>query len=400
MYTRTMSADHTCMVNMCQFATDDRSSKKRWIPADLVQNTAEYLERVAGFLSFRGVSITWQGAVSDAVGFLNGRCWTRLSIRSPLLVTLRVDDGAAADRCALLCLGPRLETLDGRFPFPSGLLGEENNALTTLTLRHGTTDMHGLKNCRALKKLYFASNTVIDAGVTDADVRGLALILTLEDLNLEACTHVTDVSCLRESHALKKLNLRCTGATDAGIRGLERIPTLEDLNLMSTRVTDVSRLRDSRALKILNLRCSGVTDAGIRGLELIPTLEHLNLWNSNVTDTGIRGLELIPTLVDLALAGCKQLKDVSCLRDSRTLRKLNLWSAGVTDAGIRGLELITTLVDLDFADCQQLKDVSCLRNCDALKTLYLSWTGVTDAGIRGLELIPHWRISPLNVASN
>jgi hypothetical protein len=81
----TMSADHTFIVNMCQFAVDGRSSKKRWIPADLVQNTAEYLARVAGFLSFRGVSITWQGAVSDAVGFLNGRCWTRLNIHSPLL---------------------------------------------------------------------------------------------------------------------------------------------------------------------------------------------------------------------------------------------------------------------------------------------------------------------------
>jgi hypothetical protein len=114
-----MSAGHTCIVNTCQFAADDRS----WIPADLVQNTAEYLGRVAGFLSFRGVSITWQGAVSDAVGFLNGRCWTELNIRSTLFVTHCLDDRAAVERCALLCLGPRLETLEGRFPFPSGLLG-------------------------------------------------------------------------------------------------------------------------------------------------------------------------------------------------------------------------------------------------------------------------------------
>jgi hypothetical protein len=47
---------------------------KCWIPLDLVQNTAEYLGRVPSLLSFRGVSIGWQGAVSDAVGFLNGRC--------------------------------------------------------------------------------------------------------------------------------------------------------------------------------------------------------------------------------------------------------------------------------------------------------------------------------------
>jgi hypothetical protein len=50
-----------------------------------VQNTAEYLGRVAGFLTFRGVSTEWQGAVSDAVGFLNGRCWNRFGRRCVLM---------------------------------------------------------------------------------------------------------------------------------------------------------------------------------------------------------------------------------------------------------------------------------------------------------------------------
>jgi hypothetical protein len=57
---------------------------KRWIPLDLVQNTAEYLGRVASILLFRGVSTGWQDAVSDAVGFLNGRRWARLSNGGPL----------------------------------------------------------------------------------------------------------------------------------------------------------------------------------------------------------------------------------------------------------------------------------------------------------------------------
>jgi hypothetical protein len=340
-----MSADDTCMVHMCQFATAGRSSKKRWIPADLVQNTAEYSGRVAGFLSFRGVSTMWQGAVSDAFGFLNGRCWTRLRFYSPLLVTLCLDDGAAGDRCVLLCLGPRLETLADHFPFPSGLLGEENNALTTLTLRHGTTDVRGLKNCRALKTFRFASDSVRDASVTDADIRGLELIPALEDIEVQRCSQVTDVSCLRDSRVLKKLNLRYTSVTDAGICGLELIPTLEDLNLTGTRVTDVSRLRDSRALKKLNLSYSGVTDAGIRGLELVPTLEDINL------------------------DGCTRVTDVSCLRNSRALKKLNLTCTGVTNAGIRGLELIPTLVVLQLQSCNQVHDLSALRNRPSLRIL-------------------------------
>jgi hypothetical protein len=80
---------------------------------------------------------------------------------------------------------------------------------------------------------------------------------------------------------LKKLNLWCTGVTDAGIRGLELILTLEDLDLADTRVTDVSRLRDSRALKELDISRTKVTDAGIRGLELIPTLVLLHLRSCN-----------------------------------------------------------------------------------------------------------------------
>jgi hypothetical protein len=94
-------------------------STRPFIPADLVQNTAEYLGRVAGLLSFRGVSTEWQGAVSDAVGFLNGRCWNRLECNehfSPddsnkLRTQLRLDDPRVVARCAVLCLRSRLETV-------------------------------------------------------------------------------------------------------------------------------------------------------------------------------------------------------------------------------------------------------------------------------------------------
>jgi hypothetical protein len=94
--------------------------RRPFIPTDLVQNTAEYLGRVAGFLSFRGVSTEWEGAVSDAVGFLNGRCWNRLhchhqyysSVDSQeLCARLRLDYPHIVARCAVLCLRPRLETV-------------------------------------------------------------------------------------------------------------------------------------------------------------------------------------------------------------------------------------------------------------------------------------------------
>jgi hypothetical protein len=253
---------------------------KRAIPLDLVQNTAEYLGRVPSLLSFRGVSTGWQGAVSDAVGFLNGRCWTRLENDSPLPWILDLDDDAVVTRCALLCLAHRLETLAWRYmtdqlDFVMRFLGENNTVLTALSLRElRLPTMSFLQTFRALKKLDLTGTNVTDAGI-----HGLELISTLEQLNLSRCKRITGVSCLRHCRALKKLSLWNSGVTDAGIRGLELIPTLEELELGYTQITDVSSLQNCRALKKLNLWNTGVTDAGIRGLELIPTLEELNLQN-------------------------------------------------------------------------------------------------------------------------
>jgi hypothetical protein len=150
-------------------------STRPFIPADLVQNTAEYLGRVAGFLSFRGVSTEWQGAVSDAVGFLNGRCWDRLECHElrdhlgnsvpddsdELWVRLRLDSATVVTNCAVLCLRPRLETMKRGRPwmrtwFPLRLLGETNEALVTLSL-HGElrppNDLSCLLGCVALREL-------------------------------------------------------------------------------------------------------------------------------------------------------------------------------------------------------------------------------------------------------
>jgi hypothetical protein len=153
------------------------------IPADLVQNTAEYLGRVAGLLSFRGVSSEWQAAVSDAVGFLNGRCWNRLECNEhldylgsslpvdsdELWTRLRLDSATVVTNCAVLCLRQRLETIKCGRPwmrtwFPLRLLGDTNEALVALSLRqvprlglHGdlrpVDDLSCLLGCVALREL-------------------------------------------------------------------------------------------------------------------------------------------------------------------------------------------------------------------------------------------------------
>jgi hypothetical protein len=204
-----MSAINTpCSADVCHRAVISKSSKQRWIPADLVQNTAEYLGRVASLVSFRGVSSAWQHAVSDAVGFLNGRCWTQLEDKmdGPLWRALCFDRPTVVACCALLCLRHGLETLTWQYvadqlDFPLQLLGENNTVLTTLTLDEyrrceQTPDVSRLQSCRALKQL-----DLWNSSVTNAGMRGLALIPTLEVLNLESCGVITDVSYLQSKVA-------------------------------------------------------------------------------------------------------------------------------------------------------------------------------------------------------
>jgi hypothetical protein len=360
-----MSAIHTPYTNVCHLAVISNSSKKRWIPTDLVQNTAEYSGSVASLVSFRGVSSAWQAAVSDAVGFLNGRCWTQLEEKreagaphGPLWRSFCLDRHTVVTRCALLCLGRRLETLTWRYAanelgFALQLLRENNTVLTTLTLseysavlpgysnREQTADVSRLQSCRALKQL-----NLTDSSVTNAGIRGLELIPTLEILNLGGCRGITDVSCLQSCRVLKQLVLAGTNVTDAGIRGLELISALEELNLRGCReITDVSCLRSSRALKKLELTESSVIDAGIRGLELVPTLEELSLWD------------------------CEEITDVSRLQSCRALQKLDLAGTNVTDAGIRGLVLIPTLQVLDLMGCYEIEDLSALLNRPGLQVV-------------------------------
>jgi hypothetical protein len=233
-----MSAIHTpCTADVCHPAVISKSPKKRWIPTDLVQNTAEYSGSVASLVSFRDVSSAWQDAVSDAVGFLNGRCWTQLGSDGPLCRSLCFDHPTVVTRCALLCLGRRLETLTWRYvadqlDFALQLLGENNAVLTTLTLvEHGdcelTADLSRLQRCRALELLDLTHTSVTNAGI-----RGLELLPTLEELNFQDCEEITDVSCLQSCRALKRLVLAGPRVTDAGIHGLELIPTLEVLDFV------------------------------------------------------------------------------------------------------------------------------------------------------------------------
>jgi hypothetical protein len=357
-------------------------STRPFIPTDLVQNTAEYLGRVAGLLSFRGVSTEWQGAVSDAVGFLNGRCWNRLVCNvhdddfwpddcDELWARLRLDDATVA-RCAVLCLRPRLETVTRGFPssiwIPLRLLGETNETLVTLSL-HGALpvdDLSCLLGCVALREL-----SLQDTQVTNESFAGLGpLLARLHKLDLSECEQLKAISNLAPATSLRELNLAHSGVAD--LRGLEKLVALETLDVTGISTADLSILRQCPRLVTLSAQgditalesiihaaapslvdcrlhidrpVSALDSRSLSCLRRSTALEFRDLDNAS-----LQGLEEIPSLERLDLSGTR-VGDVRSLAGCRALKELKLTLSRVTDVGIIGLERIATLEVLDL-DCQ------------------------------------------------
>jgi Leucine-rich repeat (LRR) protein len=393
-------------------------STRPFIPTDLVQNTAEYLGRVAGFLSFRGVSTEWQGAVSDAMGFLNGRCWNRLecyryfaSVDSgQLWARLRLEDPRIVAHCAVLCLRQRLETVTtsgqsgSRMWFPLRLLGETNETLVTLRLcvhTHFIDDLTCLLGCVALREL-----SLPDTQVTNESFAGLGpLLARLHKLDLSWCELLNAISNLAPATSLRELNLAYSGVAD--LRGLEKLVALETLDVTNIQTEDLSILR--QCPRLITLSAKG----DITALESIihaaaPSLVdcrlHINqvtaldsrsfsclrrstvLIFSDLDNASLRGLEELPSLVQLDLESTS-VDDVRSLAGCRALRELSLPGSPVTTGSIIGLEQIATLEVLDLAGCRGITSVTSLRHCTALRELIVDGTSVTDAGIAGLECI-------------
>jgi Leucine-rich repeat (LRR) protein len=377
----------------------------------LVQNTAEYLGRVAGLLSFRGVSTEWQGAVSDAVGFLNGRCWNRLGCNGSdeLWARLRLADAGAVVRCAVLCLRQRLETITcgqsrRRVWFPLRLLGETNETLVTLRLydsAHSLDDLSCLLGCVALRELSLQSTQVTNASFAGVE----ELLARLHQLDLSECEQLTAISNLAPATSLRELNLAHSGVAD--LRGLEKLVALETLDVTNIRTEDLSILRQCPRLVTLSAKgditalesiihaaapslvdCRLHIDDAVRALDS-RSLSCLHrstvLTFRDLDSTSLQGFEEIPSLELLDLDGTG-VDDVRSLAGCRALRELILVRSLVTDMGIIGLERIATLEVLNLAS-SEITSVSSLCQCTALRELNLDWTRVTDAGIAGLECI-------------
>jgi Leucine-rich repeat (LRR) protein len=396
---------------------EQHHSTRPFIPADLVQHNAEYLGRVAGLLSFRGVSTEWQGAVGDAVGFLNGRCWNRLECHTQpidcdeLWVRLRLDEEDVVARCAVLCLRSRLTALGTSSRLALRLLGETNEALVTLSLRDNWRPLNFdylscLLGCVALRELSLQATQVTNESFAGLD----RLLVRLHKLDLSGGFKLKAISNLAPATSLRELNLADSGVAD--LRGLEKLVALETLDVTNIRTKDLSILRQCPRLitltakgeitaleSIIHAAAPSLVDCRLHIVDPVSALDPRSLsclrrstvlkfkLREELDNASLQGLAEIPSLALLDLEGTG-VDDVRSLAGCRALRELTLMRLWlVNDAGIIGLERIPTLEVLNLTHCSHITSVTSLHHCTALRELILDGTCVTDAGIAGLECI-------------
>jgi Leucine-rich repeat (LRR) protein len=383
--------------------------------ADLVQNVAEYASAsISDLMSLRGVSREFKSAVSDAVGFLNGRCWTALEARdnlreaeSLLWALRRRDEIVSTNRCALVCLRHRLETLhwrvgllrtkDGRDAnhLPLELFGDDNTVLATLVVHGRCIDADKLRCLRGLQSLC---------------ARGLPDLAVLGDLPALESLELTgvedgDLSDLRRCAALTELRLRGAGVTHESLVGLEpMLCRLVKLDLKECAFLEaVSNLAACTALRELDLSYTGVT--AIRDLQRLPALEMLDLRGTTVRDTHVlqhcarlcavsvngdrkTGACAVPADVLIRCATHLDLSrsrtpDLHIVGRCKVLRVLDLSMTATNDGDVCLLASIKTLETLHLMDTS-VTEVSPLRDLPALRELDLTSTQVTDEGISAL----------------
>ena len=176
--------------------------------------------------------------------------------------------------------------------------------------------------------------------LTDAELRPLSMLTSLQVLSLHDSFLITDVGLPSLSSLLdmRDLNLRCgawvSKITD--LRSLSGLTRLENLSLHGChRITDdgLQVVSGFAELRELNLTMCQFSGRGLRHLSGLVRLERLMLAGGYAGDDA--GLQWLAGLVDLSFL------DLSCSR-------------GITGESFRHLAGLTSLGHLDVSECCEL----------------------------------------------
>jgi Leucine-rich repeat (LRR) protein len=157
---------------------------------------------------------------------------------------------------------------------------EQTNAIERLNLLgsdHTFKDYKPLLHLKNLRELDISANRQ----ATDANLKDLASLTTLEKFGMPQCTEVTSLDFLRNSKGLKEIDVSaCLSLRD--MDALASFAELEVLDLSSVPVSDIGILKDAKKLRELDLSNTQVAD--ISPLAGVTSLERLNLSDTQVTD--------------------------------------------------------------------------------------------------------------------
>lgn len=195
----------------------------------------------------------------------------------------------------------------------------------------------------------------------------------LGELDLADCGAITDIAPLA-GMPLRVLHLtRIPKLKDiAPLRGMK----LERLNLSGSQVTGIDVLA-GMPLVYLSLSFAPMVDlAPVAGMPLKEL--YLEKCSRITSIQPLAGMALEILNMDMVPAS-----DLDVLK-GMPLRKLNIGGAPITDLGLlAGMPL----EELHMAGCKQLRDLTLLREFPALRSLHLGYDEMTDIGaLRGLPL--------------
>jgi internalin A len=149
-----------------------------------------------------------------------------------------------------------------------------------------------------------------DAGVTDAGLKELAGLKSLQELDLDF-TKVTDAGLI-ELASLESLQALClfhTEVTGAGLKELAGLKNLQELYLAYSQVKDtgLKELTRFKSLQTLDIRNNNkkVTDAALKEVAGLKSLQRLYLNHTEVTDKGLKELAVLKNLQTLTMWGTK-----------------------------------------------------------------------------------------------
>jgi hypothetical protein len=240
--------------------------------------------------------------------------------------------------------------------------------LEVVALPYNEFDDRGLGHIAGMAPL--KQLQVVSPRITDRGAAGLAALISLEELAIDAPLTDAAVSSFAALTELRLLDLYGTRVTGQGLADLAPLTNLEFLCLDRTRVGDAGLESISQliSLRTLLLRQTPVSDAGMSNLALLPNLERLDLDGTAVTDAGVAALAgtIDPQL--MTFTGPSQLRRIS-LRGVTGLRGENGQLAN-----LYGLPFLTRI---DIAGTPLARDPARLERLQ-----------------RAEETVEHWRRLP------